>query len=92
MEIQDWVDKYKPFVSPTPTFLEVDGVTYGHTRRMMDNLGKIDLKQIWTIIEVEDEDFHMIIVPGIHAVNVVGFCATEVPWTPEVQFDLEVFV
>jgi hypothetical protein len=88
IEMGDWFEKYKPIENPNGG----SGPAFGDKIQMFETYGAdfkkvqdTDPKKLWTLL---DCDGHLIISPGFHIVNRLGYYITEVEWEHE---DIEVF-
>lgn len=85
IEMGDWYEKYKPVENPNGG----SGPAWDDKIQMFEVDDKriltADPKMVWTLVEC---DGHLIISPGFHFVNRMGFYITEVPWEHE---DIEVY-
>ncbi|QNI21178.1 hypothetical protein CZP2022_82 [Vibrio phage C-ZP2022] len=90
MMFHDFLEQYKPIPTTTPTFFEYDGKTYGWVTTIMGQAPQLGYTHTWTIVDTEED---LVVVPGIHRVNVMGYVFTEQPWTNEdIQNDLEIYL
>jgi len=75
-----WEKKYQPKKSPEKHS------SYNNTliecyKELWEYLKKQDPKNIWTLINGDDDSF--VIIPGSHYVNRIGYFVTEKPWEHE---------
>jgi hypothetical protein len=92
MTYEEFIDKFRPLKTPWPTFMEIDeGVTIGWTTTSISQIPEEhnDVRNRWSIIEVECDEDPLVIVPGVHVVNVMGYIVTEEQWSEE-DLDLEI--
>jgi hypothetical protein len=82
IEYEEWFAKYKPILNTIEANSSFDGFmfeTYGEevntVRLKEDNL-------IWTMVDSDQTD-GIILVPGYHFVNRIGYFITEIPWEHE---------
>lgn len=95
MTYEQWEATFRPIVQDPKqgegwSSYEVDYFhVYGAARR-----GGAGLEQLWTMVEGDDDRWYLL--PGVHLVNRIGHCITEVPWTAlpagveEIPYDEEV--
>lgn len=79
MTHDEWMDQYKPIRNPyndSPldrTMWETFGEEFEHVKRQ-------EPEKVWTIVEADGEWW---LATGMHFVNRIGYCITEVAFDPQ---------
>jgi hypothetical protein len=77
----DWFEKYKPQLNHFTSLPDNDNYTFETFGEELEYVKKQNNKQIWTLIECEDEEIW--IIPGYHLVNRMNYYITEKVWKDE---------
>jgi hypothetical protein len=77
LNYEEWVDKYNPILNSINDNASFEGLlweTYGEEVKKVLSYPR---EQVWTLIEVDD---NMIVIPGYHLVNRLGYFITDIPY------------
>ncbi len=80
MDYEVWEEKYKPKKSPEK-HSPYNNTLIEYYREHWDYLKKQNIRNIWTLVSGEDDS--LIILPGSHVVNRLGYFVTEKQWEHE---------
>lgn len=84
MNYGQWIKKYKPIkndVTPSASFA---GYMFETCDQDRDRVFKEPNSKIWTL--VDDEGDKLLLIPGKHFINRLGYFITEIPWENEVEY------
>lgn len=92
MEVNEWIEKYRPVknhLDEDASWQGEDGVgvmfeTYGEELDYVLSVAKSDPKCVWTY--VDGDDGSTLVINGYHLVNRIGYFVTEVPAADESVF------